>query len=84
MKMLPLLHLVELRGMLSISLLRLLWSIQTSTADLWKSSRIFLWRRTVPSAKWIAEKHKKPHPGHLLLWSLCGRVIEEVREVTNR
>ena len=60
MKMLPLLHLVELRGMLSISLLRLLWSIQTSTADLWKSSRIFLWRRTVPSAKWITEKRKQP------------------------
>ena len=38
----------------------------------------------VKSAKVIAEKRKQPLSGHLLMLSLCGRVIERVREVTNR
>ena len=38
--------------------------------------------RLVQSAKWIAEKRKKPRPGHLLTLSLCCRVTEGVREVT--
>ena len=35
----------------------------------------------VQSAKWIAGKRKQPQPGHLLMLSLCGRVIEGVRDV---
>ena len=35
-------------------------------------------------AKWIAKKRKQPRLGHFLKLSLCGRVIEEVGEVTNR
>ena len=35
-------------------------------------------------AKWIAGKPKQPRSGHFLVLSLCGRVIERVREITNR
>ena len=48
--------------------------------------RLLIFARTFPvqSAKWIDGKRKQPRPGHLLMLSLCGRVIEGVREVTNR
>ena len=39
---------------------------------------------SVQSAKWIAGKRKQPRSGHLLVLCLCGRVIEGMREVTNR
>ena len=38
----------------------------------------------VQLAKWIAEKRKQPLPGHLLMLSLCDRVIGRVTEITNR
>ena len=38
----------------------------------------------VELAKWIAEKHKQPRSGHLLVLFLCGRAIEGKKEVTNR
>ena len=38
----------------------------------------------VQLAKWITGKRKQPRLGHLLVLSLCARVIEGVREVTNR
>ena len=38
----------------------------------------------VQLAKWLAGKRKQPRYGHLFVLSLCGRVIERVREVTIR
>ena len=38
----------------------------------------------VQLAKLIAGKSKQPRSGHLLVLCLCNRVIEGVREVTNR
>ena len=44
----------------------------------------FVSKPNVQLAKWITGKRKQPRPGHLLVLSLCGRVIEGVMEITNR
>ena len=38
----------------------------------------------VQLAKWLAGKREQLRSGHLLALSLCARVIERMREVTNR
>ena len=42
----------------------------------------YIWK-DVQLAKWIAGQREQPRSGHLLVLSLCGRVNEGVREVTN-
>ena len=53
-----------------------------------EKTRLSLWLRKqevdVRLAKWTPGKRKQPRSGHLLVFFLCGRVIEGKREVTNR
>ena len=61
------------------------WS--ESRGNIVEKAKWSLWLRKqdvyVRLAKWLAEKRKQPRSGHLLVLSLCSRVIEGMREVTN-
>ena len=64
------------------------WKVEWRSVVFSDENRFCLYVRDgntrVQLAKWFAGKRKQPRPGHLLMLSLCGRVIEGVREVTNR
>ena len=80
-----LLHAVDLFRTVYIDQLSILLTVLAITDIFFlvsKCSDLEPW--CVHLAKSIAGTRKQPRSGHFLVLSLCGRVIEGVRDVTNR